>query len=799
MKYLNKVIYTLLLGLFLTSISYSQESVSSLSNLNLISPHNNFITTKNKVLFKGTLEKGESIYLNNEKLSLSDDGRFFHRATLTTVDAYNHFELRSVLQDGTENFLKLKIFYKSTEPNNISSLSSSTQKPLINLISPQNDSISNTKKILFKGQVYGAEQLLINDIPIDFTSNGEFYHRVQIDENKDHTLYTLEAIADDKETKTKLLRRIYFQNDNADTPSLIVYSPNDKYVSDTNKISVSGELKNADYVLVNKKKISPNKKGKFSTTISLKNENDYNSISLIAVNKKNKTEIVRSVYYQTPAQAELQEKSIADVPKELVQNRIPSIVIQSPQDNFVTYKNHVVIKGNAKHANELYINNRFVKFDDKGNFSEAFELNTIGKYVFNVFALGNGNLNKTNLIKLFRVDDNKSFQSEKIMPKSTSLSEKLEKKISIDLAGANIRDVLSILADKGNLNIVTDESLIGDVYVSLSEVSLIDAIDFILGSQGFSYKISNNTILVGNRTFLDQPRSIETKVIRLNNANPSLLIPILSKYLSDEETIQFQDNLLIINADRNNLEKISALVSKLDEEKVPQIILEAQILEVSKSALDNIGVNWADTYGIGLQNTMTNGTNTYTAGISLQSVISLLESKGQAQVLAKPRIKAIHGETATIFIGDQIPYTQLTVGTTGAISESVSFVNSGINLSVFPEINVYTQEIKIKIQPEVSYVNGYRGANNDVPIVRTRKVDTTVFVQNGNTVLIGGLFNSSDSDNIARFPFLGSIPLVGRLFTSSKVEQDQTELVIAITPQIISDDFKESIPLPLLK
>ena len=377
------------------------------------------------------------------------------------------------------------------------------------------------------------------------------------------------------------------------------------------------------------------------------------------------------------------------------------------------------------------------------------------------------------------------------------MSDKLSKLISIDLAGADIRDVTSILATKGDLNIVTDENLSGDVYISLSDVSLLDAIDFILGSQGFSYKISNDTMLIGSQEFLNKASNLETKVIRLNNANPKTIIPILSQYISGKENIQFQEKLLIITASRSNLDQISKLVKKLDAEKTPQIILEAQILEVSQAALDNIVVNWAAHMKLVFK--------------IVNQMILILIQQGYCHILylerlnmraklilAKPRIKAIHGEPVEIFIGDQIPFTEVTVGTAGTVSESV-FINSGINLSFFPEVNVYTQEIKIKIQPEVSYVNDYVGSKNKLPVVRTRRVDTTVFVKNGNTVLIEAYLTSTDSETISRVPILGHMPLIGTFFTRNKTDKDQKELVIAITPQIINEEFKESIPLPLLK
>jgi len=583
-----------------------------------------------------------------------------------------------------------------------------------------------------------------------------------------------------------------------------VDDPSDKFVSSEQDITFSGKVINGVSLTINDDVVTLDEQGQFEYQGYLDIKNDYNLFILKAENSFGDiTTIERKIYFQGIEADKKRELSYSDVKEEDINFRIPSIVVKSPQNNFVTYKNHMRIEGITTHTKELFINNRLAILNEKGEFSESFELDNIGKYVFNMYALGENELNTTSLLKVFRVSEESGFSKDTdaiINPlEQDSVSSKLSRQISLDLAGADIRDVLEILSKKGDLNIVTDKSLEGEVYISLDKVSILDAIDFILGSQGISYKFAGNTILVGSKTFLDQPARLETKIIRLNNMYPKNLVPILNKYLSGDETIQFNDKTLILNMDSRKLDKLSALIKKLDAEKVPQIILEAQILEISKSMLDNLGVSWTDTYGVGAQANFSPDGLTYAGAVSLQTVISLLESEGKARVLAKPRIKAIHGETASIYIGDKIPYTTLTVGTTGTIAEAVQFVNSGIQLSILPEVNVYNREIKIKIQPEVSYVNGYRGPNNDIPIVRTRRVDTTVFVKDGNTVLIGGLFNSSDTDNQSRLPFLGRIPFIGKLFSSKKQEQDQTELVIAITPKIINDDFQESIPLPLVK
>jgi type II secretory pathway component GspD/PulD (secretin) len=96
-------------------------------------------------------------------------------------------------------------------------------------------------------------------------------------------------------------------------------------------------------------------------------------------------------------------------------------------------------------------------------------------------------------------------------------------------------------------------------------------------------------------------------------------------------------------------------------------------------------------------------------------------------------------------------------------------------------------------------VNGFGGPNNDIPIVRQRKVDTSIVVKDGRTVLIGGLFNSSDTESGSRFPILSQVPVIGTFFKSNRTQKDQTELVIALTPKIIRFDFEEKIPELMLK
>ena len=781
MKNLIKLTKISLLTLLISSslIHASEPSIT------LFSPVDNTVTTKEKILIKGIAKNTKTLVLNDKEISINQKGQFFIKENLNNINQYNYFILTATSPSGEITKLARKVFYK---------VETKSKKPLIQLTSPQNNLITTTPEITFSGKVSGSNNLTINGVSINVTQEGFFNYPYKLTKINDYETFYLISSSKDKKNKTSINRNIFYRDKNMEGLSIMLTQPNDNYISSETIITFTGVLTGAKKFTINNIDVPFSDNGRFSYTTTLRKANDYNLFKLTATNKSNKKiSITRNIFFKSDKPMQLSDSELS-TPENY---QIPEITIKTPQNNFVTYKNLITVTGKTKHTKELFINNRIVKLDPMGGFSEVFELETFGKYLFNIYAIGDNGLNTTSLLKIFRINETKKENVTQKKENTDLLSKKLEKKVSLNLAGADLRDIISILAQKGNLNLVSDKSLQGEIYITLQEVKIIDALDFVLNSQGMAYKIIGSTIMIGGKAALDQPSRLETKIIRLNNIESTVIKPILAEYLVAGEVIQTQESLVILTADTKKMKKLTKIIQKLDSEKVPQIILEAQILEITKSVLDNLGVVWSDNYGIGVDVTETAGELAYQSTISgISAVINLLENDGKAKVLAKPKIKAIHGQEATIFIGDRIPYTELTISG-GSVAESIKYANAGINLSILPEINAFTQEIKIKIIPEVSYINGYRGKNNDIPVLRTRKVDTTVYVKNRNTVLIGGLFNSSDSDTQSKFPFISKLPFLGALFQSQKSQTDQTELVIAITPQIIDDNFEESIPIPL--
>jgi type IV pilus assembly protein PilQ len=597
----------------------------------------------------------------------------------------------------------------------------------------------------------------------------------------------------------------------ASSQNLTLFSPKNDLSSTKDTVLFKGKVTKDTVVFLNDAPLILDDNGKFYVKQKLTQPSE--TFIIKAINSSgDETLLNRTIYFDTNKNSEVKNSLIKSLPAEPpsvkplpatyipitpsrqetplpITSSIPKIVVASPENNFVTYKDSISIKGSVTNAEEFYINNKRIPLDQDGLFNEPFPLDDIGKHVFNLNALGDHNLNTSLIRKVF-----------KVAPKTTEGNSKetldinpLQKIISLNLSGADIKEVLDILASKGDMNIVSDQSLTGEVNVSLENVTLISAIDLILTTQGVTYKIIDNTIIVSNSQNLQSPSRLETKIFKVNNIDPINIVPVIEKYLAQNESVETigVDNTLVVHASPRKINSIAAIISELDSQGTPQVLIEAYIFEVTKSSLDNLGVAWSSNYGVGFTSGATQDGSQYTVGFSMQTVINMLESSGQAKVLAKPRLKAIHKEEAEIFIGDEMPYIQLTIDTAGRTTETVQYVNSGITLKIKPYINTTTGIIKIKVDPEVSYINGFTGSNNDIPIVRTRKVSTTVFVKDGNTVFIGGLFNSSDTDTNSRFPFLGSLPLIGKLFQTNRIQNDETELVIAITPKIIDIDSPE--------
>jgi type II secretory pathway component GspD/PulD (secretin) len=502
----------------------------------------------------------------------------------------------------------------------------------------------------------------------------------------------------------------------------------------------------------------------------------------------------------------------------------PTIKLDEPKAD-TSRTSSVLFRGSAANTSALTLNGEPIDVGAKGEFAYAAFLSTPNAYNrFTLKAVSPGGLVQTleknvyyNQVKptvkpvlkeetasdkipviavapvspkaAVHSDDGTSITDDASLP--TDLQEALSKRITLELSGADVKEVFRILSKKSGLNIVSDNNLNGSVNIYLKDSTIKNAIQFILDTQGLTYRVVDNTIVVASPQRLEAPTRLITKVIKLNNIKAKDAEAVLQQHLSKGESVQgvVQDNLLVISADAGKFNQLAGIAKRIDFQKVPQVFLEVQIIESSTTALEQKGVAWPSTLALGVEANITNEKTIIQSNPSFRAVVRMLEEEGKAKILASPSLKTLNEEEAEIFIGDKIPVVQNIVDTTGRISESVIFVDSGITLRVLPSINPQTKEIRLKIRPEVSVINGYKGPNNDKPIIKTRKVNTVVSVKDTETVVIGGLFNSNETDTKDQVPMLGNIPLLGNLFFSAgSREKSQTELIISVTPRIVESD-----------
>ena len=164
----------------------------------------------------------------------------------------------------------------------------------------------------------------------------------------------------------------------------------------------------------------------------------------------------------------------------------------------------------------------------------------------------------------------------------------------------------------------------------------------------------------------------------------------------------------------------------------------------------------------------------------------MLENDNKAKILSNPRVITLNNQQSEIFVGDRIPYTITTVAG-GVATTEVRFVEPGIRLRITPSI-IDRDFVVIKIEPEVSFIFAFRGPQDQYPWVKTRNATAYVRVPNNQPFVLGGLLNQEDKKNFYKIPFLGSLPILGKLFSYQKHTTTDSELIITVTPIILNDN-----------
>ncbi|BCW98622.1 MAG: hypothetical protein KatS3mg024_1449 [Armatimonadota bacterium] len=247
--------------------------------------------------------------------------------------------------------------------------------------------------------------------------------------------------------------------------------------------------------------------------------------------------------------------------------------------------------------------------------------------------------------------------------------------------------------------------------------------------------------------------------------------------------------MLVLVGTRKDIDRAMEILSRVDV-AAPQVIIEARLVDIGSNSALKQGFLYDQSmngFNIGASGTAAAGTTTTRSfSMFLDATLEAEIKDGKARLLASPKISVVEGDTATIFIGDQITYIESIQATTSGITVTTNKVNAGIELGVVPLINLADRTIAMKIHPEVSTPTLVTDRNTGVtlPQVATRFADTSVRIKDGDTVVIGGLLNENEVSTLTRIPFLSDLPFLGNLFKYRDRKNDQRELVIFITCRI---------------
>jgi len=240
------------------------------------------------------------------------------------------------------------------------------------------------------------------------------------------------------------------------------------------------------------------------------------------------------------------------------------------------------------------------------------------------------------------------------------------------------------------------------------------------------------------------------------------------------------------------------LINLIKFEARKTVLIDVNILELDKSNLDKLGIDWTDFVtvsehdkgGVAIGTPAGPLADIFKIGdwsrTALSATLNMLVNNGEGRVLSRPKLVCLSGEEAEFLVGGEVPIVT-TVAHDAGVSVNVEYKEYGISLKIKPTIE-YGTGIKTSLTTEVSeidWANAVTAAGISIPAFLTRETSTEVFIREGQTIFLAGLLKNKDEKTIARVPGIGDIPILGHLFRSRNFTSNQTELVITLTPTII--------------
>ena len=373
----------------------------------------------------------------------------------------------------------------------------------------------------------------------------------------------------------------------------------------------------------------------------------------------------------------------------------------------------------------------------------------------------------------------------------------MKKPITLQFRDANIRMIFDAISREAGINFVLDRDIppAARATILVQNTPIEDAVDSLIATNALAKKVvSESHVLIYPNT-PQKVREYQDLVIRnfyLQSAEAKQMMTLLRTILKSQNIfIDEKRNLLVMRDTPEAIRLAERLIAAHDQVE-PEVMLEVEILEVSRKKDSEIGVRFPDQVGFGIADPITfqalrnlNSTGINVSGLDPAVAFNLKKLFNNVNLLANPRIRVRNREKAKIHVGDRVPVISTTISTTAALTtQGINYLDVGIKLEVEPQ--VLDDEVMIKIGLEVSSL----GARVDVAgavayQVGTRNASTTLTLKDGETQVLAGLITDSEREAVNKLPGIGDLPFLGRLFSSNKSETEKTEIVLSLTPRIL--------------
>ncbi|MHA5846565.1 type IV pilus secretin PilQ, partial [Pseudomonas aeruginosa] len=421
-------------------------------------------------------------------------------------------------------------------------------------------------------------------------------------------------------------------------------------------------------------------------------------------------------------------------------------------------------------------------------------------------------------------------------------------KLSLNFQDIDVRSVLQLIADFTDLNLVASDTVQGNITLRLQNVPWDQALDLVLKTKGLDKRKLGNVLLVApadeiaarERQELEAQKQIaelaplRRELIQVNYAKAADIAKLFQSVTSSGEekensrgsiTVDDRTNSIIAYQPQERLDELRRIVSQLDI-PVRQVMIEARIVEANVGYDKSLGVRWGGAYHNGNWNSygkngnmgikdkegyncgpfqgqctfptrdnsptpfVDMGAKDATSGIGIGFItdniildlqLSAMEKTGNGEVVSQPKVVTSDKETAKILKGSEIPYQE--ASSSGATS--TSFKEAALSLEVTPQI---TPDNRIIVEVKVTKdAPDFQNALNGVPPINKNEVNAKILVNDGETIVIGGVFSNTQTKAVDKVPFLGDLPYLGRLFRRDTVSDTKNELLVFLTPRIMNN------------